>query len=180
MPVSVTGNHQITAPVCLASNAAITVDPGSSLSISGAISGTGTGITKSGDGTLFLSGANSYTGGTNIAAGTLQMGSPAALGFGAAVPLAGTLPGTTVSGTLDLAARQLGGQITLAGGSLVNSSATRRPWARWRADPRTPAAAHLRRRDGDRQRLVGHGYALAGPHGRVHHLDLRRQRLFRR
>jgi autotransporter-associated beta strand protein len=127
VPVSVTGSHQVTAPVSLVSPATISVDPGSVLTISGAVSGTGTGVAKIGGGTLILSGANSYTGSTTVSGGTLQMGSPGALGFGAAVPLGGTLPATSINatGTLDLNGQTTGGQITLAGGSLVNSSTNR-------------------------------------------------------
>lgn len=40
---------------------------------SGVISGTGFSLTKSGSGTLVLSGANTYSGATNITAGTLQL-----------------------------------------------------------------------------------------------------------
>ncbi|MBD0417420.1 autotransporter domain-containing protein [Oryzicola mucosus] len=56
------------------------IDVGSSLlTWSGVISGTGTFI-KSGSGQLNLTGANSYTGGTSILDGTLQVTSDAALG----------------------------------------------------------------------------------------------------
>jgi autotransporter-associated beta strand protein len=42
--------------------------------IQSAIAGAGTSLTKSGNGTLVLSGANTYTGTTTISAGTLQLG----------------------------------------------------------------------------------------------------------
>lgn len=69
------------AGVPVVSNA-ITLGTGSSvtfdttdgdLSISGVISGAGQ-VTATGDGTVVLSGDNSYTGGTSISAGTLQLG----------------------------------------------------------------------------------------------------------
>ena len=43
------------------------------LNVSSVISGSGLGINKTGDGTLQLSGANTYTGATTIKAGTLQL-----------------------------------------------------------------------------------------------------------
>ena len=52
---------------------------GTVLTVSGTAAGTG-GLTKDGDGTLILSGTNSYTGGTRVTAGTLQAGSTAAFG----------------------------------------------------------------------------------------------------
>ena len=50
--------------------------PGSGVTLAGAISdgGSGYGITKSGAGTLTLSGASTYTGATTISQGTLQLG----------------------------------------------------------------------------------------------------------
>src|SRR5262245_17481333 len=56
-------------------------DNGSNLAFSGAISGSG-GIVKDGEGTLTLSGNNSYTGGTLVNEGTLAVGSNTALGTG--------------------------------------------------------------------------------------------------
>ena len=44
---------------------------GNSLTLSGDISGSG-GLTKTGSGTLVLTGANSYAGGTTVSDGTLQ------------------------------------------------------------------------------------------------------------
>ncbi|BDU21916.1 hypothetical protein DYGSA30_33730 [Dyella sp. GSA-30] len=55
----------------IADNAALVFDQGTDGSFAGAISGAGT-VTKQGAGTLILAGANSYTGGTVISAGTLQ------------------------------------------------------------------------------------------------------------
>ena len=49
---------------------------GNNATLAQAIAGTGA-LTKSGAGTLTLTGANSYTGGTTIAAGTLQVGNGA-------------------------------------------------------------------------------------------------------
>ncbi|PZQ82369.1 MAG: hypothetical protein DI549_11425, partial [Ancylobacter novellus] len=48
---------------------------------SGALDGSGS-LAKVGTGTLFLSGANSFTGGTTVAAGTVQVAAAAALGSG--------------------------------------------------------------------------------------------------
>ncbi|HEU4684448.1 MAG TPA: filamentous hemagglutinin N-terminal domain-containing protein, partial [Nitrospira sp.] len=51
----------------------LSVNNAGAMTISGAVSGTG-GLSKAGAGTLTLSGANTYTGPTNINAGTLQLG----------------------------------------------------------------------------------------------------------
>ncbi|MBC7783337.1 MAG: autotransporter-associated beta strand repeat-containing protein, partial [Burkholderiales bacterium] len=82
------GNHTVSVPVTLnAAGATVAVaGSGDSLSISGAISGSGT-ISKSGAGTLALSGVNTYgpaagTVGTTVSAGTLQVGNSAALSTG--------------------------------------------------------------------------------------------------
>jgi len=101
----------------------ITVGNGLSTSITARISGA-SGLTKSGNGTLTLSGANDYTGVTAITAGTLRAGSGTALG--------GLTGGTTVASgaTLDVGGQNLTTEaITIAGsgvgslGAIINTGA---------------------------------------------------------
>jgi autotransporter-associated beta strand protein len=90
------GSHQISVPISLANvgtpdQAALelNVASGQMLTLSGAISGvSGAGLSKSGDGTAVLSGANTFTGGVRIIGGTLQVTSDAALGAAPAAPAA--------------------------------------------------------------------------------------------
>ncbi|CDX31025.1 Outer membrane autotransporter barrel domain [Mesorhizobium sp. SOD10] len=94
------------------------------LTISGIAAGTG-GLTKSGAGTLILSGANTYTGGTRVTAGTLRAGSATA--FGATNQLMTVDAGAT----LDLAsinntvgALNGGGLVTLGSATLTANGNT--------------------------------------------------------
>jgi autotransporter-associated beta strand protein len=57
----------------IVNDAALVVDRADAVTIGGRISGSG-GLTHAGAGTLTLTGSNSYTGGTTIAAGTLRIG----------------------------------------------------------------------------------------------------------
>lgn len=77
------GDHTISANVILNSNLSASITAGS-VTISGTVSegSAGKTITKSGAGALILSGANGYTGGTFIGAGTVQVGNNTALGTG--------------------------------------------------------------------------------------------------
>ena len=75
--------------------------------------GTGT-LTKTGEGTWTLSGANTYTGGTTILAGKLIIGDLASLGTGAV---------TVSGGVLDLNNLAPTNIITLSGGSLLRADA---------------------------------------------------------
>jgi fibronectin-binding autotransporter adhesin len=73
----------ISAKVALGGNRTITVGSssgsgGDDLSITGVVSGTGFGITKSGAGTLSVGGTNTYTGNTTVSQGTLQVDATAA------------------------------------------------------------------------------------------------------
>lgn len=96
-----TGTASAQGNIVLANNTIITAANASdSLTLSGVISGNS--LTKSGLGTLTLSGNNSYTSGTNVTAGTLRViTSSNALGTGdvtvatgAAINLVGTLSGS--------------------------------------------------------------------------------------
>jgi autotransporter-associated beta strand protein len=83
---------------------------------SGAFSGSGS-ITKQGAGILTLLGASSYTGGTVVINGTLQLGTATALGSGT-----GTM--FVNGGILDLNGNSpTTGAVTLASGSIINSGA---------------------------------------------------------
>jgi fibronectin-binding autotransporter adhesin len=98
--------HAINVPVALGASGSWSVDT-SSLSVSGAITdgGSGFGITKTGSGTLTLTGASTYTGATVINAGTLQVGT------------GGSLSNTVVT-------VNAGGALTINGGSVTAGTAT--------------------------------------------------------
>ncbi len=91
------------------------------LSISAIISGSGFGITKTGDGTLAFTGANTYTGATNIgtaggvSGGTLAYGVNNALSSGAVNVYAGTLAVGTFTDTI--------GALSLGGGASGTTAA---------------------------------------------------------
>src|SRR3546814_4457968 len=59
--------------VCSSDLGTFLTDAGTTLTVSGLISGAGT-LAKAGAGTLTLTGDNNHTGGTTITAGTLQLG----------------------------------------------------------------------------------------------------------
>ncbi len=75
------GNQTIAVPVVLGNNLSVSATTGSRLTISGPISQTGTGasVTLSGGGVLILSGSDTYTGGTTISDGTIEVADAAAL-----------------------------------------------------------------------------------------------------
>lgn len=85
------------------------------LTLSGIIGGNG-GLQKSGAGTLTLSGANNYAGGTTITAGTLQLSGSGTLGG-----TSGTL--TVNGGTLDVnGTNQTVGALVGTGGTILNNT----------------------------------------------------------
>src|SRR5206468_10711932 len=83
-----------------------------------AAAGTGAssgGLTMAGTGTLILGGTSTYTGGTNVQQGTIQLGSNTGLPIGTAL----TLGNLATSGTLDLA-----GFNDTVGGLAISGSGT--------------------------------------------------------
>lgn len=91
-----TGAHSILNALALNDNLAVTASSGAQITIAGDISQvSGTqALTKSGPGTLVLSGSNTYSGGTSVSAGVLQFNNLAALGSGTLALGAATTNGT--------------------------------------------------------------------------------------
>ncbi|MDX2036629.1 MAG: Ig-like domain repeat protein [Isosphaeraceae bacterium] len=103
------GANTINADVDLAANATIGVSGGTSLDITSVIGdgGNARGLTKVGAGTLVLSGTPNYTGATTVSAGLLRVDGSIATSSGVTVDSGatlggtGTVPATTVNGTLN-------------------------------------------------------------------------------
>jgi autotransporter-associated beta strand protein len=115
-------------------NATFEVEAGDTLTISGAVSGTG-GVTKTGDGTLVLSGSNSYASATTVNAGTLDAANANALGANTTV----TVNGGSLLVTADDAIN--GKDITLNRAISGTASATQASLAFNTAYDNTPATA---------------------------------------
>ena len=91
------------------------VDSGQTFTLSSIIGGTGA-LNKTGTGTMVLSGINTYSGGTVLGAGTLQLSGSGTLGS-----TGGTL--TVNGGTVDLnGTNQTVGNLTGSGGTILNNS----------------------------------------------------------
>lgn len=104
-PISLNGNFTFTGtsslnlgagPTTLTTNASIT-STANNLTFGGAIGQTGgaRSLTKLGVGALTLNGSNTFTGGVNLNAGTLNLGNAAALGTGTLIITSGTLDNTS-------------------------------------------------------------------------------------
>ena len=113
-----TSTASISSPISLGtSTRTFTIAEGAAnpdMTISSVISGGGLGIIKNSEGLLLLSGANTFTGGATINAGTVQLGSTGALNSG--TPNAVTF-GVSSTGTLQLN----GNSVTI---SNLNTNAT--------------------------------------------------------
>jgi autotransporter-associated beta strand protein len=73
----ISGNHTIAAPLALSNDLLATIAPGSTLGVSGNISGATKNVSVVGGGTLMLTGANTYAAtsvGNTVSGGTLQIG----------------------------------------------------------------------------------------------------------
>jgi autotransporter-associated beta strand protein len=90
-----------TARVSIATGTTLTINQATSSTFRGQIQGTG-GIAKSGTGTLRLETAGSFTGGTTITAGTIDVASTGALGTNA-ITLNGTTANLKVESSVTLA-----------------------------------------------------------------------------
>jgi autotransporter-associated beta strand protein len=94
--------------------------------IQGAITGSGVGLTKQGVGSLTLSGANTYTGGTTVSAGTLLVNTGASIASSASIVnggllrVNGTAGSVTVNGGGSLGGSGTVGALTLGSGGLLN------------------------------------------------------------
>ena len=103
------GSHSLEVPLVLASSASFDVAAAAGLTVQGGISGTG-GLVKDGLGALTLAGSNSYSGGTIIHFGTLDVSSGGAIVHGNANVTVGELAGDS-------------GAFSLAGGSVTDLNA---------------------------------------------------------
>jgi fibronectin-binding autotransporter adhesin len=113
----------INLPIVLGGSQTIQVVSGASLQIGGVISGAG-GINLTDLGTLTVTGANTYSGPTNITAGTLVVGAGGTLGSGtSALSLGGANAATT--GNLDLTpASATVGSLTVASNASTANTIT--------------------------------------------------------
>src|SRR5262249_53716181 len=82
-----------------------------------------TSLAKNGTGSLTLSAANGYTGGTTLNAGTLTVGNDGSLGTGGLTLNGGTIAGAVACGTVANNPITLGADVTFGGPDLTFSKA---------------------------------------------------------
>ena len=130
------GTNTIDVPIILAPGtgtvSTIFQATGGTLVINGVISGTGISLSKTGGGTLTLSGTNTYSGATTVSAGTLFVNGSLASGSAVTVSNSGTVLGGTgtINGSVSIASSgaileggtgSIGQTLTLKGAVTMNS-----------------------------------------------------------
>ena len=134
------GTNTIDVPIILAPGtgtvSTIFQATGGTLVINGVISGTGISLSKTGGGTLTLSGTNTYSGATTVSAGTLFVNGSLASGSAVTVSNSGTVLGGTgtINGSVSIASSgaileggtgsigqtlTLKGAVTMSSGSVI-------------------------------------------------------------
>jgi fibronectin-binding autotransporter adhesin len=101
----------------------LTVNQSTTTSFAGSIGGTG-GLTKSGAGTLILTGASSYTGITGVSGGTLELGPGGSLASGTPLFVTGGIFDLENGGQTVGSLSGTGGGVNLGNGSLTVNQAT--------------------------------------------------------
>lgn len=122
-----TSGSNFTGPTTIQAGGPIQFIPaGGSLTYSSSISGPG-GITQIGTGTLFLTGNNTYSGGTLIFGGTLQIGSLTASSPFSYVSIANTAGATFHASNLNVTTAGLDGGGTSGGSAITDGNLTLAP-----------------------------------------------------
>ena len=115
--------------VSLSSSTTLAFNHSDSITYGGVITGNG-GLAKQGAGTLTLVGANTYSGGTTLSAGQLNLNNASALGAGTFTISGGTI-GNTSGAAITLStnnAQNWNGDFTFAGANDLNLGSGTSPW----------------------------------------------------
>ena len=109
--------------VTLTGSGTFLTDPGTTLTLSNVISGAG-GLTKAGDGTMVLTGINTFTGGTMISSGTLELVGTGSVAASSRVIADGTFSIAGIAGAGTSIQRLSGiGAVNLGGKTLTITAA---------------------------------------------------------
>ncbi len=122
---TITANQNAIINSAIGDNGSIIVAGSATLTVGGIISGNGGSVTENGTGVLVLSGSNTYTGGTTLTAGRLNINNASALGTGTFTISGGTI-GNTGGAAITLStnnAQTWGGDFTFAGTNDLNLGA---------------------------------------------------------